>query len=132
MPVWMQVTFSILLFAAVIWFMWRLPRRDEALFGWAPPLALASAWFGLVAAVLSVLIWFLPFPDYWVWGLLWLLDPAAMAAAILVFWIYRRYDDPSDTVAMQRTQAGVGIILGAIAIVLGYSFVMFKTPLPPG
>lgn len=130
MPVWLQVSFSILLFAVVIWWMWRLPQRDGPWLDWAPMLALAGAWLGLAAALVSALLWFVPFPDYWVWGSLWLLDPAAMTAAIGVFWIYRHHAEPNRTIAMQRTQASVGMTLGGVAIILGYLFVMLATPRP--
>ena len=130
-----KVLVSALLVAGVLWFMWRLPRRGQRLFGSAPPLALGSAWAGLIAAVVSALLWWLPHPDRWVTALFLFVDPAAVAAGVLVLWIYRGWRDGGETVSAQRIQARVGIALGLLAVALGYWFVMSRkdpfTPIGP-
>lgn len=119
-----QLLISALIILGVLWFMWKLPRRGEALFGWAPPLALLSAWLGLAGVATSLLLWLLPTPDRWIAVVFLLLDPAALAAGILVLWIYRGMDSHTEAVAMQRIQAKVGIGLGLLAVAIGYAFVM--------
>ncbi len=132
MPVWLQVTASFLLVGAVIYYMFRLPRRGEALYGWAPPLALLSVWSGLVAAVLSPLLWVVRYPDLWVAALLLLLEPAALAAGTLVLWIYRGLNTAERTILIQRLQAKFGIGLGLAAVAVAYVYVFFhKTPFTP-
>jgi hypothetical protein len=127
-----QVIASLGLVAAVLWFMWKLPASGERFFAWAPPLALMSAWAGLVAVVISIVLWWLPGPDVWITGILLVLDPAALCGGILVLWIYRRYEGTEPTVTAQRTQARAGIILSLIAVTIGYIFVMtHKTPFSP-
>ena len=126
-----QLVVSTLIVAAVLWFMWRLPK-SEALFGWAPPMALVSAWAGLIAAIVSALLWVLPYPDRWVALTFLLLDPAAIACGVLVLWIYRGHDDEGHTIVLQRLQANIGIVLGLIAVTVGYVYVMtHKTPFTP-
>ena len=98
----MQVGASVLLVAVVLYFMWRMPRRGDALAGWAPPLAFMSAWSGLLAVVFSALLWVLPYP---------------------VLWIHRGAT-ASEPVDMQRLQARVGVALGAVAVAIGYVYVM--------
>ena len=119
----LQVLASLLLVAAVLWFMWRLPRKSESLFGWAPPLALGSAWAGLLSLIVSALLWWLPSPDVWIVILFLALDPAAVAGGVLVHWIYRGHDD-DQTIANQRLQASVGVVLGLLAVAVGYTYVM--------
>ena len=80
---------SALLVTAVLVFMWRLPHRGEALAGWAPPLALVSAWAGLLAAAISGGLWLLPYPDRWLAAVLLFFDPASIACGTLVLWIHR-------------------------------------------
>jgi len=131
-----QVVVSVLIVLAVLWWMWRLPRRDGAWFGWAPPLALVSAWSGMIGLILSLLLWILPYPDSWLVLVFLVLDPAAIGAGTLVRWIYRDYETFDDaearTVDMQRIQANVGIMLGIAAVALGYFYVMtHKAPLTP-
>lgn len=120
----LQVCVSLIMVAAVVWAMFRMPRKDESFFGWAPPLAFASTWAGLFAVVGSSLLWVLPNPDLWVVSLFLVLDPLALAAGTLVFWIYREYNTDSETVRYQRLQAVIGITLGLIAVTLGYIYVM--------
>lgn len=119
-----QVIASLVLVVAVLWAMWRWPRKDESLFAWAPPLALFSAWVGLGALAFTVVIWFVYFPDRWLPVAFLLLDPATIGAGILVLWIYRDLQTKSDTITAQRTQAWVGIILGLAAVTVGYVYVM--------
>lgn len=119
----LQVLASALIVAGVLVFMWRLPRRGEWLYPWAPPLALGSAWLGLLALVLTALLWVLPAPDAWLVVLFLALDPAAIAAAVLVHWIYRGAAG-SETIELQRLQAKVGLTLGVLAVALGYAYVM--------
>lgn len=123
-----QLIASAALVAAVLLFMWRLPRRGEAFFGWAPPLALLSAWVGLAALIGTIVLWFLESPDTWLATLFLLLDPCAIATGVLVLWIYRGYDEDSETVAFQLTQARVGISLGMLAVIIGYVYVMKHKP----
>ncbi len=126
----LQVLASAALVIAVLWAMFRVPRRGESLFGWAPPMALLGTWLGLGALVLSILHWVLPQPDYWVTLNFLILDPASIALGVLVLWIYRGYETPSETVAAQRLQARVAIALGLLAVGIGYVYVMtHKTPL---
>ena len=129
MQITLQVFVSGLLVVAVLWFMWRLPRRGEMFFGWAPPLSLLSAWAGLLAVACSLLLWVLPFADAWVAAVLLLMDPAAIAAGTLVLWVYRGHEAGGETIRMQRLQASVGIGLGLLAVVLGYVYVMVMKPL---
>jgi hypothetical protein len=127
-----QVLVSALLVTAVLVFMWRLPRRGEALAGWAPPLALVSAWTGLLAGAISAALWLLPFPDRWLAAALLFFDPASIACGTLVLWIHRGVEAGPPAVDAQRTQARVGIVLGIAAVVLGYAYVMtHKTPFTP-
>jgi len=131
MPVWLKVVASLALVALVLWWMWRRPVR-EALYPWAPPLALASAWLGLLAGALSAGLWVLPYPDRWVVILLLVLDPAATATAVLTFWILRKVPHDDPPAQAQRLQASVGLGLAMVAIALGYLFVMtHKTPFTP-
>ena len=67
----LQVLGSAALVIAVLWFMWRLPRRGESLFGWAPPMALFSPWLGLFAVAVTafVIVYAIIFPA----GLLYML-----------------------------------------------------------
>jgi len=132
MPVWMLVLASFSLVAAVLWFMFRMPASGSGLYPWAPPLALVSAWFGLGAAALAAALWSLDQADYWVALALLLVDPAALAAGVLVLWIYRREGAAIETVVLQKQQARVGIALALIAVAAGYTFVMtHKTPFTP-
>ncbi len=127
-----QVVASLLLVAAVLWFLWRLPRSSGALDWLAPPLALSSAWVGLAALPASAALWVLPNPDRWVAVSLLLLDPAALALGVGVMWIYRGRKGESHTVTLQRTQARVGITLGLLAVTVGYLYVLtHKTPFTP-
>lgn len=127
-----QVAASLVLVAAVLWFMWKLPASGERFFTWAPPLALMSAWAGLIAVVFSIVLWWLPGPDVWLTGILLVLDPAALCGGILVLWIYRKHDGAQPTVSAQLVQARAGIILALVAVTLGYIFVMtHKTPFSP-
>ncbi len=125
----LQVLASFALVAVVLWFMWRLPRRGESLYPWAPPLALLSAWTGLGSLAVTILLWMAPFPDLWLVVTFLGLYPASLAAGTLVLWIYRGALGTQDTIAAQLAQARVGIALGLLAVVLGYIYVMtHKTP----
>jgi hypothetical protein len=132
MQVAIQVAASVGLVVAVLWWMWRLPRENEALFGWGPPLGLLSAWCGAVSILGTACLWIAPQPDKWIAMLFLILEPAAVAGGILVLWIYRGYEDDGQTISLQRQQATVGITLGLIAVAAGYLFVMtHKTPFTP-
>lgn len=135
-----QLLASAILVAAVLFFMWRLPPAGEGLLPWAPPLALLSAWSGLIALVVSLALWILPYPDRWLTALFLALDPAAVGSGTLVLWLYRGHRHtgeqdgagPADPAAAHRMQAKVGLSLGLAAIVAGYIFVMtHKTPFTP-
>ena len=128
----LQILASALLVAVVLWFMWKLPRRSTALFGWGPPLALLSAWCGLASLVVTGLLWVLPFPDVWLVGAFLGLYPGAIASGTLVLWIYRGHTDEQATITSQLVQAKVGIGLALLAVALGYVYVMtHKTPFTP-
>lgn len=128
----LQLVVSALIVLGVLWFMWRLPRRGEPLFPWAPPLAIISVWGGLLALAGSALLWLLPYPDRWVVLLFLILDPAAIATGTLVLWIYRGHEGTWETIALQRLQARVGIALGLLAVAVGYLYVLsHKTPMTP-
>ncbi len=128
----LQVIASIGLVIAVLVFMWKLPASGERFFAWAPPLALMSAWAGLIGIFFSVLLWVMPMPDLWITGILLVLDPAAICAGTLVLWIYRHHEGLEETVLMQLTQARIGITLALIAVAIGYLFVMtHKEPFTP-
>lgn len=132
MRVALQVAASALLVAVVLWWMWRLPRKNETLFAWAPPLGLLSAWCGVVALIGTALLWAAAQPDRWIAMLFLVIDPAAVASGTLVLWIYRDFETDLETVALQRMQAKVGIVVGIAAVALGYLFVMtHKTPFTP-
>ena len=127
-----EVTVSILVVAGVLWWMWRLPRRGETGYTWAPLLALGSAWSGLIAAGSGAALWVVTHPDSWLPLVLLILAPGAIAAGIWVFWIYRGTAQPLATVDLQRAQAAVGIFLGLLAAVAGYWYVLsHKTPFTP-
>ena len=132
MPIWLQVAASFALVGAVIYYMFRLPRSGEALYGWAPPLALLSVWSGLVAVLLSPLLWVVRYPDLWIAAFLLLLEPAALAAGTLVLWIYRGLNTDEQTILVQRLQAKIGVSLGLAAVAVGYAYVLcHKTPFTP-
>ncbi|MCE9588897.1 MAG: hypothetical protein K8S99_00045 [Planctomycetes bacterium] len=118
-----QVIVSIGLVVAVLWGMWRLPH-SEKFYGWAPPLSLAGAWSGLLGAIASSLLWVLPNPDAWVAVLFLVVDPLALTSGILVLWIYRGNNGREESVRMHRLQSIVGMVLGGIAVTLGYVYVM--------
>lgn len=130
--VWLQVALSVGLVVVVVWWMWRLPRKSEGLFGWGPPLGLLSAWCGAISFLGSACLWIAPYPDKWIAVLFLVLEPAAVASGILVLWIYRGVEADGATVSLQRQQAVVGIVIGLAAVAAGYVFVMtHKTPFTP-
>ncbi|MBI1338546.1 MAG: hypothetical protein GC164_16505 [Phycisphaera sp.] len=130
--IYVQVGSSVLLVAAVLFFMWKMRTDGQAYYPWGPPTALCSAWLGLVALLLSVLLWWLPRADLWLAALLLILDPVSIGSGVLVLWMYRREKQPDDTIVLQRVQGKVGIALGVLAVVLNYVFVMtHKTPFTP-
>lgn len=132
MPTWFLVLASCGLVAVVLWFMFRLPASGTGLYPWAPPLALASVWFGVAAAVLAAVLWLVAHADYWVALALLVVDPAALTAGVMVLWIYRRDAGVEETVVLQRLQARVGIVLAMVAVAMGYVFVMtHKMPFTP-
>lgn len=128
----LQVLISALIVAAVLWWMWRMPRKDESLYGWGPPMALGSAWAGLAAIAATLLLWLVPFADQLLVLVFLVLDPASIAMGTLVMWIYRGVLAPAEAISMQRIQAKVGIALGLAAVTLGYIYVItHKTPFTP-
>jgi len=134
MQLTLQVVISGLIVLAVLWFMWRIPRKNDTFFTWAPPLAFMSPWAGLAALIGSATLWALSanHADQTVVILFLGLDPGAIATGVLVLWIYRDYESDEKTIQMQRTQAWTGIALGIAAVVVGYIFVMtHKTPFTP-
>jgi len=128
MRLFIQVVVSCLIVVGVLWFMWRLPRRSESLYPYAPILSLGSVWMGLLAVVGSALLWWVGFPDQLLVVVMLILDPGSISAGVLVLWIYRgahSMDSQSqDTNRQHRQQACVGIVMGLIAVVLGYVYVM--------
>ena len=123
MPLWLKLLLSFGIVAVVLYFMWRIPRRGESFFGWAPRLALTSAWVGLIAVACAAATWVTGRSDPWIVLSFMALDPIAIAAGTLVLWIYRRYDSPELTIEHQRVQAQVGIVLALLAVVIGYMYV---------
>ena len=129
MPLWLKVALSFLLVAIVIWWMWRLPRRGESYFNWAPALALLSVWMGLIALVVSLGLWVVAWPDPVIAAVFLALDPVALTTGTLVLWIYRHYETTEPTVSNQKLQARVGLTMGFLAVAAGYLFVMtYKEP----
>lgn len=125
----LQVVVSVALVAAVLWFMWRLPRAGERWRAVAPPLALACAWAGLASLLLTALLWVLPWPDLWLVVTFLVLYPAALASGVLVHWVHRGDDSLEAAIDAQLLQAKVGLVLGLVAVALGYLYVMtHKTP----
>jgi hypothetical protein len=119
----LQLFISALIVIGVLIYMWRMPRNGERYFGWAPPLALASVWIGVVAVVLSGVLWWLPYPDRWLTVTFLAIDPAAICAGVLVLWIYRGHEGKLTTITLQILQSRVGITLGLIAVIVGYCYV---------
>lgn len=122
----LQVLGSVALVAAVIWFMWRLPRKGDAWYGAAPFLALAGAWLGLFGCVASVALWFVASPRAWLPLVLLGLGPGAIAASVLVLWVYRGDASTLEAISMQRMQARVGLVLGSLTVMGAYLFVMLQ------
>lgn len=123
-----QVVGSCLIVVGVLWLMWRLPRRDQQLYFIAPYLSFGGVWVGLLAVVLSLLLWWVAFPDHVLVLVLLLLDPAAIGGGIAVLWIYRHegaHDPLQMTLIRQhRMQACVAVAMGLLAVALGYLYVM--------
>ena len=117
------VSLSIAAVAGVIWAMWRLPPSGADHDGWAPWLALGSCWLGLAGLAVSGLLWVVAAPDLWLPAALLLLDPGAIAAGVLVLWIYRGRPEDAPPMSLQKQQARVGIGLGVAAAGVGYVFV---------
>ena len=132
-----QLIVSAALVVGVLWFMWRLPQRhSESFYRLAPILALGSAWIGLTAVVVSSSLWWVLLPDRWLVIVFLLLDPLSIGVGVLVLWTYRGYDVQSPSYASavrpQCWQAWVGIVMGLVAVVVGYCYVMtHKTPFTP-
>ena len=132
MRIALQLILSALIVVAVIWTIFRIPREGQALFGWAPRMALLSVWTSLAAVVLAGATWLLPAADVWIALSLLVVDPASLAAGVGVLWIYRGLVTDQPTVTMQRLQAKLGILLGLVAVAIGYSYVLtHKAPFTP-
>lgn len=126
-----QVGASIALVVIVLVFMWRMPRRGEAYYPWAPPMALGSVWIGLLAVLSAAAMFVVATPDAMVIAVCQFLAPIALGLAVLVFWIYRGAD-AAETIELQRTQASVGLGLAVAAVAIGYAYVLtHKAPLSP-
>jgi hypothetical protein len=127
-----QLLVSAAIVLAVLWFMWRLPRDTESLWGWGPPLALLGPWSGLAAVIISTLLWRADKPDAWLPIVFLILDPVSIGSGVLVLWLYRGRPTTEQTVQMQRLQAKAAITLGLLAVAIGYAYVMtHKTPFTP-
>ena len=124
MRVAIEVVVSVLVVAGVLWWMWRLPRRAEAGYAWAPLLALGSAWSGLIATVSAAALWVVTSPDHWLPVVLLLMAPGAISMGIWVLWIYRGTRRALTTIDLQKAQAMVGIFLGLLATAAGYLYVL--------
>lgn len=120
----LQLVISALIVIGVLLYMWRMPRNGERYFGWAPWLALGSTWVGVLAVVVSALLWVLPWPDRWVSVTFLALDPLAIGTGVLVLWIYRGHAGKLPTITAQILQSKVGIALGLAAVTIGYLYVM--------
>jgi hypothetical protein len=121
----LQLVASALLVVAVLWFMWRLPKKEPLAYTeWAPWLAFGSAWAGLIAASIAGLLWLLPYADRWLPVVLLVLCPTAVATGSLVLWIYRGQPEGSHAVSQQKNQARVGLTLAFIAVAITYTFVL--------
>ncbi len=132
MPLWLQVALSAFVVATVLWFMFRMPGRSDALVPWGAPLALLSVWLGVAAVVLSALLWVVQYRDIWITVVLLVLDPGTLAAGVLVLWIHRHGGDTDEVVRLQCLQAKVAIVLGFAAVVVGYVYVLgHKAPFTP-
>lgn len=126
-----QVGASVALVVIVLVFMWRMPRRGEAYYPWAPPMALGSVWIGLLGVLSAAAMFFVPSPDAMVIAVCQFLAPISVGLAVLVFWVYRGADD-AETILLQRLQAKVGLALGVLAVAVGYAYVLsHKAPLTP-
>ena len=125
---YLELAASAALVAAVLFGMWRLPR-SERFYAWGPPLALISAWMGLFAVLGSAMLWLVSVPDVAITLMFLLLDPAAIAAGVLVLWIYRGHQSGNapgaQTIEMQLLQSRVGVGLGVFAVAIGYIFVFW-------
>ena len=142
----LQVGVAILLVAAVLWWMWHMPRDAESPPGWAAWLALVSPWAGLLAAGMSVLVWLTRWADLLLAITLLALDPLAVGCGVLVLWTMRDpqgrgapskgaagpVGEDADAADLQRIQAWTGIALGLVAVAVGYTYALsHKTPFTP-
>ncbi len=141
-PVWrtaLQVGGALLLVAAVLWWMWRLPRDESPAPMWAAWLGLVSPWAGIAAVMTSLLAWWSSAADVLLSASLLALDPLAVGTGVLVLWTQRRGGGVAERVGedarargLQRVQACVGIGLGLLAVALGYTYALtHKTPFTP-
>ncbi len=125
-----QVTVSIAFIIGVSWYLWRLPGEAVTESAAAPLLAFASAWLGLIAVGAGAAQWWVSDPDRWV-VLVVLLYAAAISTGGFALWTYRHTpaSQMTEPIQMQRFQARAGIVLGFLAVVLWYVFIL--THLPP-
>lgn len=136
----LQVAGALLLVAAVLWWMWRLPRRGQTGAGDVPPasaawLALLSPWAGLAALATAALAWLIAWADLLLTVTLLALSPLAVGAGVLVLWVHRGAspgDEHAAARSSQRLQAWVGLVLGLAAVAIAYAFALtHKMPFTP-
>ncbi len=128
-----QVLASAAVIYAVIWWVFRMPGPAVTNSAAAPVLAFCSVWVGLLSVVVGAWLWFTAKEDIWVpvHVVIWSL---AITLAAFSLWIYRHTpaQQMTEPIQLQRAQARTGLILGLIAVVIWYIFVIsHKQPLTP-
>lgn len=120
-----QVLGSLVVIFGVLWVMWRRPGPEVPDSPAAAVLAFASVWTSLAAIGVCIWLWWTGKPDAWVVvsALLW---SAGLALGGYALWTYRHKpaDQMPEELLTQRLQARVGIVLGLIAVMLWYIFVL--------
>ena len=119
-----QLIVSGLIVLGVLWFMWRLPRRADPPYGLASVMALGGVWAGVASVAASVMLWWVASPDRWITVVLLGLDPAALGVGVLVLWVYRGMVTDEPAIQRQQQQAWLTIVLGLVAVTIGYIYVM--------
>lgn len=130
-----QVAGALLLVGAVLWWMWRLPRRSGLPPASAAWLALLSPWAGLAALATAAGMWLTAWADLLLTVTLLALAPLAVGAGVLVLWVHRGaspVDEHAAARSLQKLQAWVGLVLGLAAVAIAYAFALtHKTPFTP-